>query len=85
MNDPDLKRIILDLLARRRPGASACPTEVARGTGRDDWRALVPAVRQAAADLALEGKILLTQNGEIVCPRGECRGPVRLHLAARPT
>jgi hypothetical protein len=84
MDESELRAAILELLARRRPGASACPSEVARGTGRDDWRALMPAVRAAAAALAQEGRLLVTQNGDVLCPRSEWHGPVRLQLPSRP-
>lgn len=83
MDDNELRAAILDLLARRRPGASVCPSEVARESGQTEWRALMPAIRAAAASLAQDGLIIVTQNGEVLCPRSEWRGPVRLSLPAR--
>lgn len=80
MNENDLQTAILDLLNRRRPGASICPSEVARGTGREDWRDLMPAVRGAAAALAQDERLVVTQNGEVLSPLGDWRGPVRLQL-----
>lgn len=57
MSEPEIHDAILQLLARRRPGASICPSEIARGTGRDDWRSLMPAIRSAAAELARQGRL----------------------------
>ena len=41
---------IFELLARRAPGASICPSEVARAlaSAPSDWRALMPQVREVA-------------------------------------
>lgn len=80
MSDLDIKRAILALLRARRPGATICPSEVARGTGQEDWRGLMPSVRQAAAALAAEGLIEITQNGDVLSPGPPPHGPVRLRL-----
>jgi hypothetical protein len=80
MTDHDLKQAILSLLRSRRAGATICPSEVARAAGQDDWRGLIPAVREAAAALASEGLIEITQNGEVVSPGPPPDGPVRLRL-----
>jgi hypothetical protein len=57
--------------------ASICPSEVARAAAPDCWRALLPAVRAAAARLAAQGRIVVTQRGRPVDIR-TVRGPVRL-------
>ena len=72
-----------DLLAARRPGASICPSEVARAVGGPAWRALLPAVRAAAARLAARGQLEVTQRGQVVDVAGAV-GPVRLRRAAQP-
>ncbi|MFQ3594108.1 MAG: DUF3253 domain-containing protein [Gemmataceae bacterium] len=85
MTHGEIHEAILRLLARRRPGASICPSEVARGTGRADWRNLMPAVRAAAAELARQGRLVVLQNGEVLPPDADAWvGPVRLGLPSRP-
>jgi len=59
-----------------------CPSEAARrlATGDPDpdaWRALMPAVREAAGRLRDQGLIVVTQRGRSVEPRG-AKGPIRL-------
>ncbi len=78
-----LRVAILDLARRRGAGASFCPSEPARALrpGGDDWRALMPALRVAAAGLQAEGIIEATQAGRPVAA-DTARGPIRLRLAA---
>jgi hypothetical protein len=66
-------------LARRRPGASICPTDAARLMGEEDWRAALPAVHAAARELAAKGQVLLTRRG---LPVTEPRGAYRIVRAA---
>lgn len=68
---------ILALLAERRPGASICPSEVARRLDPDDWRPRLAEVRAAAAALAAAGRLVVTQRGRPVDP-ASARGPIRL-------
>jgi hypothetical protein len=79
-----IEHAITGVLARRAPGASACPSEVARSLSADQWRPLMPAVRRVAATLALQGRLLITQRGTPVDPQrvldGGVRGPLRLKL-----
>ena len=82
MSDDRLAAAILELLAQRRPGASICPSEVARAeahVGAADWRPLMPRVRLAAARLAAAGRIEVTQGGAVV-DIATAHGPVRLRL-----
>lgn len=75
---PDaIARTTRDLLARRREGATICPSEVARAIGGEDWRDLMEPVRRVAADLADAGEVVVTQGGEPVDVR-TARGPVRI-------
>ncbi len=86
-DDEALVQAINRVLARRAAGASACPSEVARSLSPDQWRPLMPAVRRVAATLALQGRLVITQRGEIVDPRqvldGTVRGPLRLKQCER--
>jgi hypothetical protein len=68
---------ILQLLDQRAPEASICPSEAARRIGGDDFRPHMDAVREAAAALAAEGTIEVTQGGRPV-DIAQARGPVRL-------
>jgi Protein of unknown function (DUF3253) len=74
----DAQRAILDLLAQRDPGTTICPSEAARALGGGDgFRPLMPLVRDAAAALAAEGRIEVTQHGRRVDIE-DARGPIRL-------
>ena len=74
----EAQRAILDLLARRDPGKTICPSEAARALGGDDgFRPLMPVVRDAARALVAEGRIEVTQRGEPV-DLDAARGAIRL-------
>ena len=79
MDDVDLRleRAIGELLDRRRPDASICPSEAARAVDPDGWRELMPAARAAAGRLAAAGAAEVTQGGEVV-DVATARGPVRI-------
>ena len=79
-NAHDAERAILDLLARRDPGKTICPSEAARALGGDGgFRPLMPLVRAAAGALADAGRIEVTQRGRRV-QLERARGPIRLRL-----
>ena len=62
----------------RGAGKTICPSEVARALA-DDWREMMPQVRDVAGEMAAEGEIAVTQGGDAV-EIGEAKGPVRLGL-----
>ena len=64
-------------LLRHRDGTTICPSDAARVVGGDDWRDLMPLVRDVAADLAAEGVIRVQQKGVDVDVTTAV-GPVRL-------
>ncbi len=70
---------ILSLLSQRGPGKTICPSEAARQVRPDDWRRLVDATRAVAAQLASQGRIEVTQRGQVI-DITSARGPVRLRL-----
>jgi hypothetical protein len=72
-----LRATILDLLERRGPGKTICPSDVARALAGDRFRPLMDPVRAAAAELVDEGEIEVTQRGEVV-DLARARGPIRL-------
>ncbi|MEU0332494.1 DUF3253 domain-containing protein [Streptomyces sp. NPDC006193] len=80
VTDRGLEAAVLELLGRRAPGASVCPSEVARAVAPrdgDGWRELMEPVRRAAARLAARGEVEVTRHGVRVDP-DRVRGPVRI-------
>ena len=77
--DPRIETTILALLERRAEGKTICPSEAARALKPDDWRPLMQPVRDVAAAMADEGRLEVTQKGEVVDVR-KARGPIRLRL-----
>ena len=75
----DPQGTILALLARGGPGMTICPSEAARALGVEDWRAAMPAVREAAFAMADRGTLEVTQKGAVVDGR-TARGAIRLRL-----
>jgi hypothetical protein len=75
--DRRLERTLEELLDRRRPEASVCPSEAARAVAPDSWRELMPAARAAAGRLAADGRAEVTQGGAVV-DVAIARGPVRV-------
>lgn len=78
--DRCLERAILELLERRGPSATICPSDAARAVyeGDDDgWRALMEPARHAARRLVAAGEVEITQGGLPVNP-AHARGPVRI-------
>jgi hypothetical protein len=69
---------ILDLLTRREPGKTICPSEAARVLGGDEgFRPLMPLVRDAARALVAARRIEVTQSGRPV-DLDAARGAIRL-------
>jgi hypothetical protein len=73
-----IERTILALLDERAEGRTICPSEAARALA-EDWRPLMDDVRATAAAMADDGRLEITQRGEVVDLRA-ARGPVRLRL-----
>ncbi|MER5731806.1 DUF3253 domain-containing protein [Streptomyces sp. NPDC002138] len=81
--DRRLERAILELLERRAPTATICPSDAARAVyaGDDDgWRALMEPARRAARRLVEAGEVEITQAGHPVDPT-TTRGPIRIRRA----
>lgn len=80
---------ILEVLAKRGPGKTCCPTDVARllaerrrraGDPPDLWRRYLQAVRQQALFLARNGRIDILRRGERQDPTAPIKGVIRLSL-----
>ncbi|MEU7115395.1 DUF3253 domain-containing protein [Streptomyces sp. NPDC046182] len=81
--DRRLERVVLELLERRAPTATICPSDAARAVyaGDDDgWRELMEPARRAAQRLVAAGEVEITQGGRPVDP-AEARGPIRIRRA----
>ena len=76
----DIAHTIIALLHQRAPASSICPSDVARALAESEtaWRALMQPVRDAAADLARAGKIIITQGDTQRDPDMIDVGPIRL-------
>jgi hypothetical protein len=72
----EIERTIDALLDRRADGRTICPSEAARALAAD-WRPLMEPVRQAAYAMADDGRLEVTQRGEVVDGR-TARGAIRL-------
>ena len=75
--DERLEVAILELLDRRRRGATICPSEAARAVADDEWRPLMEPARAAARRLVERGEVVITQKGRIVDP-SRAKGPIRI-------
>jgi hypothetical protein len=64
----------LSLLARRTPGATICPSEVARAIA-PDWRGAMPTVHAAIDGLVRDGLVRLSWKGRPLTTRS---GPYRI-------
>jgi hypothetical protein len=80
--EAEAKALTRALLAARKPGATICPSEVARQLadtrGQSGWRELMPAVHAAVDALMAEGELALTWKGK---PLGGRAGPYRIGKA----
>jgi len=83
-SDQLIEAALLALIAQRGEKSSACPSEVARALSPDDWRALMPRIRQVAGQLAVRGMLDISQGGQSVphttLSHGSWKGPIRVRL-----
>ena len=73
------------LLGARAPGATICPSDVARALAGDDgpWRGLMPDVREVAAGLVEDGRVRVTRRGVEVDAMAP-GGPIRIGRRVGP-
>ena len=82
LDDRALDEAIRELLERRAPGATICPSEAARAVGGEEWRSLMEPARAAARRLAEGGEVEITQGGQVV-DGWVAKGPIRVRRVAR--
>jgi hypothetical protein len=76
---PVIREKILELLKAQSEGKTICPSDAARALAGDRFRPLMQPVRDAAIELADQGRIEVTQRGAVIDPR-TARGPIRYRL-----
>jgi len=81
MDEAVIRDTLLQLCDERGPEKTICPSEVARQLS-DDWRGLMPQVREVAFRLAERGTIEVLQQGQIV-DGATAKGPIRLRISDR--
>lgn len=74
-----LRAIILELVERRGPGKTICPSEAAGAVDASRRQELTRVARAVAVGLADEGRVVITQRGVPVDGRTAV-GPVRVGL-----
>ncbi|WP_204352609.1 DUF3253 domain-containing protein [Salinicola halophilus] len=75
-----LRQALLTLAEARGVEKTFCPSEAARRVAPDDWRAQMPATRDAARILAQRGQLIVSQRGRTLPSDGPWHGPIRLRL-----
>lgn len=78
----ELKAKILELLEKRAQSSTICPSEAPRALHPATWRDFMDVTREVARQLALDGRIEITQKGRALDPEDPLRGPIRLRLAS---
>jgi hypothetical protein len=77
--DRALESTILELLSRRGPGKTICPSDAARLLSPSGWEELMEKTRAAAKRLVAEGRIVITQRGKVIDP-SNVKGAIRLRI-----
>lgn len=70
---------IFELLEKREPGKSICPSEAAKATDPENWNRLMGQVRSTAVGLARAGRLVITRKGKPADP-DTFKGVYRLRL-----
>lgn len=78
VTDEDIRRAIEELLNKRLPSATVCPSEAARVLAPQAWRPLMSQVRSVAVSMAKDGALNITQGGAAVELDQPLSGPIRL-------
>ncbi len=79
MTASPIEDAVFDLLSRRDPGKSICPSEAAKAVDPEGWRRLMGQVRATAVGLARAGRLEITRKGRPTDP-DTLKGVYRLRL-----
>ena len=74
-----LRSTILDILRKRGPGKTCCPSEIPRKLFPHEWREYMELTRSVAWELVREDMLEVCQKGEVVT-KESIKGPIRLRL-----
>jgi len=74
-----IRQTILQQVRQRGLTKTICPSEVARALGGEEWRSLMDEVRSAGIELVQQGKIEITQKGNVI-PSNFVKGPIRFRV-----
>lgn len=77
-----IRKAILAKVRQRGLDKTICPSEVARTLGGENWRALMEDVRSVGIVLVNEGKIQITQKGNVMNPN-TVKGAIRFRVTER--
>jgi hypothetical protein len=86
ITDQQIEAEVLACLAHRDERSSLCPSEIARQLGPADgeiWRELMPRVRDVAARLAREERVVITRGLRVLSPDHMAGGPIRIRRGKR--
>jgi len=78
-DEVEIETEMMEMLAKRGPEKTCCPSEVARKVCPNNWRSLMDPTRQVAQRLASAGKIDICQKGQVVTSKN-LKGPIRLRF-----
>ena len=84
MTASPIEDAVFDLLSRRDPGKSICPSEAAKAVDPEGWRRLMGQVRATAVGLARAGRLEITRKGRPTDP-DTLKGVYRLRLPGAET
>lgn len=79
MSEDLIESAILDLVEKRGPSKSICPSEAAKSAFGDKWNGHMRHVRAAAVHLARQGKVTILRKGKPADPEN-FKGVYRLSL-----
>ena len=71
--------MILDILRKRGPGKTCCPSEIPRKLFPREWREYMELTRCVTWELVREDVLEVCQKGEVVT-KESIKGPIRLRL-----
>lgn len=78
-----LRTAILDF-CRRKKGVSFCPSEVVRQMFPEDWELFLEEIKAEMIQMHREGLIHVTQNGILVEPSENSKGPFKIIGKSKP-